>query len=294
MQIKRSLSRRTFIVFNYVFCIIVGLICVIPMIHILALSLSSYGPVIMGKVTLWPKELTFDNYTVVTRDRQFFTSYGVTMLRAAVGWAISLILTMMAAYPMSQPKTRFPARKYFVWLFMGTMLFSGGMIPTYLVVHGLGLIDTLWALVLPGSVGTYYIILMMNFMKALPDEITESAMIDGASHFTIMWRIVMPLCKPSVATVSLFIILGHWNAWFDGLIYIRKDALKPLQTYLRTIIIKDPGVTFESDIYMLMKNITTDATSGAKIFLALIPILIVYPFLQKYFTKGLVLGSVKG
>lgn len=294
MQIKRSLSRRTFIVFNYIFCIIVGLVCVIPMIHILALSLSSYGPVITGKVTLWPKELTFDNYTVVTRDQQFFTSYGVTMLRAAVGWAISLTMTMLAAYPMSQPKTRFPARKYFVWLFMGTMLFSGGMIPTYLVVHGLGLIDTLWALVLPGSVGTYYIILMMNFMKALPDEITESAMIDGASHFTIMWRIVMPLCKPSVATVSLFIILGHWNAWFDGLIYIRKDSLKPLQTYLRTIIIKDPSVTFESDIYMLMKNITTDATRGSKIFLALIPILIVYPFLQKYFTKGLVLGSVKG
>ena len=291
---RKNPSRTVFVVCNYIFCILMGLLCVMPMVHILALSLSSYGPVVTGRVTFLPKEFTLDNYAVVVRDRQFFTSYGVSVVRAALGWVIDITMTMLAAYPMSQTQQHFPARKIFVWIFMGTMLFSGGLIPTYLVVSGLGLIDTIWALVLPGAVATYYIILMMNFMKGLPDAISESAMIDGASHFTIMWRIVVPLCKPSIATVTLFIILGHWNAWFDGLIYIRSEGLKPLQTYLRTIIIADPSVTFESDIYMLMKNITTDATNGSKIFLALIPTLLVYPFLQKYFTKGIVLGSVKG
>jgi len=291
---KMTVSRAVFVVVNYIFCILVTAVCVMPMVHIFALSLSSYGPVVMGKVTFLPMELTWDNYAVVIRDQQFFISYGVSIVRAVLGWLISIILTVLAAYPMSMSEIRFPARRFFVWIFMGTMLFYGGMIPTYLVVNGLGLIDTIWALVLPMAVSTYNIILMMNFMKSLPDEISESAMIDGASHYTIMARIIVPLCKPSIATVSLFIILSHWNAWFDGLIYIRNDALKPLQTYLRTIIISDPSVTFESDIYMLMKNITTDATNGAKIFLALIPILIVYPFLQKYFTKGIILGSVKG
>ena len=291
---KVSLSRRIFVVFNYFFCTLVGCICILPLIHILALSLSSYGPVIRGTVTFWPQEFTWDNYTVVIRDTQFFRSYFVSLIRCVLGWSLSIVLTVLAAYPMSQSQNRFPARKVFVWFFMGTMLFSGGMIPTYLVVSNLKLIDTMWALILPPAVGTYNIILMMNFMKGLPEEIAESAMIDGASHYKILRSIILPLSRPSLATVSLFIILQHWNAWFDGLIYIRSDSLKPLQTYLHSIILADPSVTFESDIYMLMKNITTDATNGSKIFLALIPILLIYPFLQKYFTKGIVLGSVKG
>ncbi len=291
---KMSPSRRVFVIFNYIFCCLIGLVCVLPMIHILAVSLSSYGPVVTGKVSFWPVQFSTDNYAVVTRDAQFFNSYMVSITRAVLGWMISITLTILAAYPMSQSQQNFPARRFFVWFFMGTMLFSGGMIPTYLVVHNLKLIDKIWALVLPGAVSTYNIILMMNFMRGLPEEISESAMIDGASHFDILTRITLPLCKSSLATVSLFIVLSHWNAWFDGLIYIRKESLKPLQTYLRTIIISDPSVTFESDIYMLIKNTTTDATNGAKIFLALIPILLIYPFLQKYFVKGIVMGSVKG
>ena len=291
---KRSVSRGIFIVINYILCIVAAALCILPMIHILALSLSSYDPVVMGKVVFWPMGFTWDNYSVVVRDQQFFTSYVVSVTRSVLGWAIGIFLTVLAAYPMSMSRTRFPARTFFVWVFMGTMLFSGGMIPTYLVVNGVGLIDTIWALVLPGAVGTFNVILIMNFMKGLPEEISESAMIDGASHTRILFQIIIPLSKASIATVSLFIILEHWNAWFDGLIYIRNATLKPLQTYLRTIIITDPSVTFESDIYMLMKNITTDATNGAKIFLALVPVLIVYPFLQKYFTKGIILGSVKG
>ena len=291
---KVSLSRRIFVVFNYCFCVLVGCICIMPLVHILALSLSSYGPVVRGVVNFLPQEFTWDSYTVVVRDTQFFHSYLVSLIRCVLGWMLSIVLTVLAAYPMSQSQNRFPARKFFVWFFMGTMLFSGGMIPTYLVVNNLKLIDTIWALILPPAVGTYNIILMMNFMKGLPEEIAESAMIDGASHYRILRSIILPLSKPSLATVSLFIILHHWNAWFDGLIYIRSDNLKPLQTYLHSIILADPSVTFESDIYMLMKNITTDATNGSKIFLALIPILLIYPFLQKYFTKGIVLGSVKG
>lgn len=177
---------------------------------------------------------------------------------------------------------------------MGTMLFSGGMIPIDLVVKSMGLINSIWSLLLPCAVSTYNIILMMNFMKGLPEALSESAFIDGAGHWVTMTRIILPLCLPSIATISLFIVLHHWNAWFDGMIYIKIPELKPLQTYLRSVIIVDADVsdsaTFLEDV---VANTSADGANGAKIFLALIPIMCVYPFLQKHFAKGLVRGSVK-
>jgi len=290
--IKDTPARRVFVIFNYIFCIALGIICLIPVVHILALSFSNKYEVMSGHVTLWPMGFTTENYDIVMKDAQFFGSYGITFIRAIVGWAVSITLTVLAAYPLAQRQVTFPARKYIVWYFMIAMIFNGGMIPTYIVVSEVGLIDSFWALILPCAINTYNIILMMNFIKALPDALQESAFIDGANHFTVMFKIILPLCLPSIATISLFIVMHHWNAWFDGSIYIRSEYLKPLQTYLRTIVIVDFAV--EIDLLEDAEALTSaDAANGAKIFLTMLPILCVYPFLQKYFAKGIVRGSVK-
>ena len=290
--IKATPARKVFVAFNYVFCIAIGIICLIPVVHILALSFSNKYEVMAGHVTLWPMGFTTENYEIVMRDAQFFRSYGVTILRSIVGWAVSIVLTVLAAYPLAQRQVTFPARKYIVVYFMIAMVFNGGMIPTYIVVSEVGLINSFWALILPCAINTYNIILMMNFIKALPDALQESAFIDGANHFTVLFKIILPLCLPSLATISLFIVMHHWNAWFDGSIYIRDESLKPLQTYLRSIVIVDSSVELTT-IEEMEAQTSADAANGAKIFLTMLPILCVYPFLQKYFAKGIVRGSVK-
>lgn len=293
MKKKQDFSRRAFIVFNYVFCILIGLLCVMPVVHILAVSLSSYGAVFSGHVSFWPVDFTLDNYRIVVRDAQFLTSFLVSIRRAALGWAISITLTVLAAYPMSLKRGVFPGRPFFVCLFMGSMLFYGGMIPSYLVVYRIGILNTMWALVLPTAVSTYNIILMMNFMKGLPEALSEAAYIDGAGHVRTLFTIILPLSLPSLATITLFIVLAHWNAWFDGMIYIKVGALKPLQTYLRSVIIDNASLEYDGNLEQVMINISSDGANGAKIFIALLPILCIYPFVQKHFAKGIVRGSVK-
>ena len=293
MKIRMNPARKAFVIFNYIFCILIGLLCVIPVIHIVAVSLSDKDAVFSGHVVFWPVRFTWENYEYVVRDAQFFRSYFVTIVRALLGWGVGIVVTMLAAYPMSLRKSMFPARQGFVWYFMVTMLFSGGMIPTYLVVKSVGLLDSIWSLLLPCAVNTYNIILMMNFMKGLPEALSESAFIDGAGHFRTMVSIIVPLCLPSVATISLFIVLQHWNAWFDGMIYVTDLNLKPLQTYLRSVIIVDSSVEANISMEDALENVTADGANGAKIFLAMLPIMCIYPFLQKHFAKGIVRGSVK-
>ena len=292
MAIKVSPARKTFLWANNIFCVVVALVCIAPVIHILALSFSGSNAVYAGRVTFWPLEFCLDNYEVIISDSQFFISYRLTIIRAVIGWIFGLIVTVLAAYPMSQRKVNFPARQGFVVYFMIIMLFNGGMIPTYLVVKELGLLDSIWSLILPSAVSTYNIILMMNFMKGLPESISESAFIDGAGHFRTLFQIILPLCLPSLATISLFIVLAHWNAWFDGMIYINDMNLKPLQTYMRSVIIVD-SATENMSIDDVMANVTAEGANAAKIFCVILPVMCVYPFLQKHFAKGIVRGSVK-
>lgn len=290
---RESTARRVFVVLNYVFCILMGLLCLMPVVHILAISFSSKLAVYGGNVYFWPTMFTLDNYEYVMRDSQFFHSYGITILRAVLAWCISMTLLVITAYPLSLPKYRFPAKRIFTWYFVFTMLFNGGMIPTYLVVKNTGLIDTIWSLILPSAVPTFYLILMMNYIKGLPDALMEAAYIDGAGHIETLVQIVLPLSLPALASISLFLILAHWNDYFMAMIYIRDMKLKPLQAYLRSIIIVEPGATDAASVESLAQNLTPDATNGAKIFLGLLPIMVVYPFLQKYFAQGIVRGSVK-
>ena len=263
-----------------------------PVLHTLALSFSGRNAVYSGRVSFWPMEFTTENYNTIIADQQFFVSYRITILRAILGWLVGLIVTVLAAYPMSLRRVNFPARQGFVVYFMIIMLFNGGMIPTYLVVKEVGLLDHIWSLILPCAVSTYNIILMMNFMKGLPESISESAFIDGAGHFRTLFQIILPLCLPSLATISLFIVLQHWNAWFDGMIYINDTNLKPLQTYMRSVIIVDAS-TQNLSVDDVMAEVTSEAADAAKIFCAILPVMCVYPFLQKHFAKGIVRGSVK-
>ena len=294
MRRKESLSRRIFVACNYVLCLLAGLICLLPLVHILAVSFSSKLAVFSGKVVFTPIEFTFDNYLFVMRDSQFFHAYGVTILRVALGWIISITLLVLAAYPLALPESRFGAKTFFTWYFVIIMLFSGGMIPTYLIVNATGLIDTIWALVIPGSLSVFNLILMKNYFKTLPEALYEAAYIDGAGHVTTLVKIILPLSMPALASISLFVIMGHWNAYFDGMIYIRSENLKPLQTYLRSVIIVEPSPADAASVEALEQNLTPDATNGAKIFLGLLPIMTLYPFFQKHFAKGIVRGSVKG
>lgn len=289
---KEALSRRIFILFNYIFLALVAIICIFPMLHILAVSLSSKAAVNSGAVIAWPVGFQLETYKFVMGELAFFTSFIVSVKRTVLGIVVNMLLTILAAYPLSLSKRKFSCREFYVWFFMITMLFGGGLIPGYLIVRNTGLIDSIWALIIPGAVPVFNVILLHNFFKELPDEISESAFIDGAGHWTVLLKILVPLSKAVLATLVLFVAVGHWNSWFDGMLYMNNPNKYPLQTYLQTIIVQIDlkTVTSLSDV----ANISQKNSKAAQIIVAMLPILIVYPFLQKYFTKGIILGSVKG
>lgn len=293
MKYELSLSRKAFIVLNYTMCILVGLICLAPMIYVLSLSFSSKDAIIGGKVTLLPVSFTLSNYQYVMKDAQFYHSFGISILRTVLGVALQLTMTILTAYPLSISRLKFPQRPIYTWFFIVTMVFSGGLIPTYLVVSNTGLLNTIWALLLPYAVPVYYVILLQNYIKTLPEALSESAALDGAGHWRIMAQIILPLCKPCLATLILFMAVGHWNEWFDGMLYINDNHLFPLQTYLRGLIV-ETNMNQLTDIRSLANQVASVGADTAKIFLAMLPILMVYPFLQRFFVTGIVMGSVKG
>jgi putative aldouronate transport system permease protein len=289
---KEPVSRRIFVVINYIFLGFVSLICIFPMIHILAISLSSNAKVNAGVVSILPIEFQLNTYKFVIGNSKFYTAFFVSVERTVLGIVIDMLFTILAAYPLSMSKHKFKGREFYIWFFVVTMLFSGGLIPGYLIVKYTGLMDTIWALIIPGAVPVFNIILLQNFIKALPDEISESAFIDGAGHWTVLFKIIIPLCKPVIATLILFVAVTHWNSWFDGMLYMNRPEHYPLQTYLQTIVVQInlQTVTNLNDV----KDICEENSKAAQIIVAMLPILIIYPFLQKYFTKGIILGSVKG
>lgn len=271
--------------------------CLVPLIHILALSFSGASYTDSNMVTLIPKGFTLAAYKYVMQNSMFWRAFGVTITRLAVGVPLGLLLTILAAYPLSKEEQYFPARKIYMWLFMFVMIFNAGLVPTYLLIKDLKMMDTIWALVLPMGVNVFNIVLMMNFFRGIPREIEESALVDGAKQHTILWKLYLPLAKPSIATITLFTFMGHWNSWMDGRIYMNSTSNYPLQTYLQNVLQSSDQVLLNSN--NMQSIIERMAVSGqnlraAQLFISMIPLLIIYPFLQKYFTAGLVMGSVKG
>ncbi|WJH37521.1 carbohydrate ABC transporter permease [Paenibacillus aurantius] len=275
--------------------IALSLLCILPLIHIAAISFSSNLAASSGQVSLWPVDFTTDAYHFVLGKPDFLHSLAVTLKRVAIGVPINLLLTLLMAYPLSKEQRVFPWRTAYAWFVVFTMLFHGGLIPLYMTVRETGILNTIWALILPGAVPVFNVVLVLNFFRQLPKELEEAAFIDGAGHWTMLAKVFVPLSLPVLATITLFSTVGHWNAWFDGMIFMKSPEHYPLQTYLRTIIIKLDFTSLGSeDAIREAENISERTTRAAQIFLGSLPILLVYPFLQKYFMKGMVLGSVKG
>lgn len=290
---RSSAGRLAFQIANYTLMIAMAILCLLPLVNVLALSLSSSGAAIAGRVSLWPVEFTLKSYHFMFEKPEFSRSLFVTLQRVALGTPLSMLLTVMAAYPLSKPVSKFRLRTVYVWLFVFTILFSGGLVPWYMTIRDVGLIDSIWALVLPGAVPVFNIILLLNFFRGLPKDLEESAFIDGANHWTVLGKIYLPLSLPALATLVLFTVVGSWNAWFDGLILMNSPHNYPLSTYLQNIVVSQNLTTLTVEQMKALAEISNRTVKSAQIFLAALPILLLYPFLQKYFVKGITIGAVK-
>lgn len=282
---------RVFDVFNYIFVGFLGLIMLLPFIYIIAASFATEAEIAMRPFFLIPETFTLESYRYIFSTNTFVRSLLVTIMVTIVGTIVQLFLTVTFAYPLS--RKQMPGRNALLNLVIFAMLFSGGMIPTYLVVKGLGLLDTYWALILPGAISPFNMMIIKNYFQELPTELEESAKMDGCTDIGVFWRIFLPLSKPVLATFSLFYAVGIWNDFMSGLLYINDSTKWPIQVLLRQITMSSSAV---NAMGMMDPNYVPpeQGIKFAVIIVATLPILVFYPFLQKHFTKGMLVGSVKG
>lgn len=282
-------GERIFGVFNYIFVTVIALTCLLPFIHILAKSFSDNISVLSKEVIFWPKGWNTKSYEYVINNSQFLRSLLNSIYITAAGTAVSMLVTVLTAYVFT--RQGLPFQKLIVRLFIVTMFFSGGMIPTYVLYSNLKLLDTYAVLILPGAVGVFNIVLMRNFFESISPSLEESAKIDGASNIRILFQIYLPLSKAALATISLFFAVGKWNAYFNAVMYTTKRSLMPIQLYLRNILLSLDTV-MEQDP-QLLEYVAGEGVRAATIIAAMLPIMIVYPFLQKYFVQGVMIGAIK-
>ena len=281
----------------YLLLAIFSLLCLVPLLNTLAISFSDRTSAAAGKVYFWPVNFTVAAYKEMLKDRQFFVSFGVSVVRVIIGTVIHLAFSVPMAYALSRPKSVFRARNIYMWLVVFTMLFNGGLVATYIWIKDMGMVDTMWALTPPWAVQVYNVIVLMNFMKGLPKELEEAALIDGSNPLNTLLKIIVPLSMPSIATITLLCVIGHWNDYFTGRIYINSPSKLPLQTYIYALSTEMSAATLvgltPEEIVAKMK-VSSLTFNCAKVVIATIPVLLIYPWLQKYFVKGLVMGAVKG
>ena len=290
MRIKKSLGTRIGDFLIYAFLILLTLSIIAPFWDILCESLTDGW--VTGFARLWPSKITFINYEEVLGNRSIWSGYRETIIRTVLGTSLNMIFTIIGAYCLS--KKRFPMRKLWTLMIVIPMFFSGGLIPSYLWNVQLGLRNTRWVLILPGLISSYNLIVMRNFFSGVPTELEESAYIDGANNLQILVRIYLPVSTAVLATVSLWNMVGHWNSWFDASIYITDSRLQPLQIVLRRIINAGQEALEEMGGSSNTKTGRLDNLKSATLFVVMLPIMCVYPFLQKYFMKGTLVGSIKG
>ena len=286
-------GERTFETINLIVLILIGALMLFPFLNMAAKSFSSENAILTGKVLFWPVGFQTGTYKYVIRQAQFWNSFKVSVMITLMGTAGAMIISCLTAYPLS--KTWLYGRKPLLLLFVFTMLFGGGMVPSYLLMRSLGLINTIWVLFVPAMLSVYNMILLKNFFEDIPDSIEESAELDGAGSLRILVSIVLPMSLPAIATIAQFYAVGFWDNYMSGLLYITKPELKPLQQYLYEIVTESINVDKEMSMDAQENAaLNTDAIRSATIMLACVPIMCVYPFLQKYFVKGMRVGSVKG
>ena len=291
-----SISYRTFNVVNMLLLLLLTIACLFPIVHMLAVSFSSKGAVTSGLVTVWPIEFTLTSYSYVFQNQSFIDSFLVSLERVVLGVGVNMVFSLLIAYPLSKEATVFRSRTWYAWFFVFTMLFGGGTIPVFLTVKETGLLDSIWSLILPGALPIFNVLLIMNYMRTLPKALEESSYMDGAGHFRTLWSIYLPLTLPSLATIALFSLVSHWNSWFDGMIYMDRPEHYPLATYLQSLLRFDAldQTNLSLEQVIVQQTVSNRTARAAQIFIAAFPILAVYPFFQRYFVKGLVVGSVKG
>lgn len=287
--IKLSVSYRIFLVFNTIFMILISVITLYPFLYLVAQSFSSEAAIVQGAVKLWPVDFNVTTYISVITKGDFIKYYGNTIWYSFIGTLLSLLFSAMLAYPLSKPELRL--NKFFTPFIIFTMYFGGGLIPNYVLMSRLGLKDSTLAFIIPGLIGTYYVLLMKSFFASIPRDLEEAGAIDGLTHFGIFARIVIPLSKPIMATMTLFYIVGYWNNWFNAFLYLDEKSRWPVAYYLRQIIngtatSNDPGAV--ADAAQIASNI-----KSCCMVLTAFPLICIYPFIQKYFVQGMMLGGVK-
>jgi putative aldouronate transport system permease protein len=274
----------------YLLLLLFALVCVIPFYYVIMVSFSDPSLVKEGEIIFWPKGFSTEAMRIVLRQKKFLNAFEISFIRTVLGTALNLSVQCMMAYALS--KKYLKGEKIFMFMVIFAMLFNGGIIPTYLIVRNTGLLDTIWALIIPNAVNPWNIIILTSFFSSIPDSIEESAKIDGANDIIIFLRLIIPLSIPAVATIGLFIAVGHWNALMDAVLYINKTTLKPLQTYLMDLIMSaQMQEMFQNQVEQELPVLSVQC---AAIFAGTLPILLVYPFIQRYFVKGIMIGAIKG
>lgn len=288
-----SRGEKIFNVFNILFLTGVSLVALYPFIYTLSISLSTAAEANRDSLHLYPREISLAAYRIVLSTPEILTGYINTLLRTVLGTALTLLMTCIAAYPLARKEL--PHRGLIVFLILFTMIFDGGLVPKYLLIKNLGLLNSIWALVLPMMLTAFNIIVVKNFFQQIPSSLHEAARIDGASEASILFRIYIPLSKPVLATVALWTAVVHWNQWFDAMLYITDDRKQVLQNFLQRIVIESS--TQMLDLGMSSTDITQftpETVKAATVIVTILPIICFYPFVQKYFVKGILLGSIKG
>ncbi|UQZ81727.1 L-arabinose transport system permease protein AraQ [Paenibacillus konkukensis] len=287
---RTGTSRQWFTMFNFTFLTFAGLMMLLPFVNILAGSFSGGTAIVQGRVTLLPVDFTFANYSSVLSNAAIWKSIGVTVYITVFGTLLNLFFTSLMAYGLARKGLK--GRSFFILLVLFAMIFPAPLIPSYLVVKYLGMLNTLWALIVPGLIGAFNLIIMISFFQAIPEGLTEAAKIDGCSEYRTYWSIVLPLSMPSLTTIGLFYAVGHWNGYFSALMYLRDPALYPMQVKLRQLIVESDAANVMQSVQMSMQSV--EGIKMATIIVAAVPVLLIYPFIQKHFIKGAMLGSVKG
>ena len=285
-----SKGEKAFDIVNIIFLTIFSLLCLVPFINILATSFATPAEITTRTFILFPRTFSLDAYRYILSTPTIFKSIGVSLFVTIVGTFISMVLTSFMAYALSRRYLH--GRSFVNFLVVFTMLFSGGMIPTFLVVNNLGLIDSIWSLILPGAVSAYNMIIMRNFFQGIPDSLEESAKMDGCTDLGVFFRIILPLSLPSIATISLFYAVNYWNTYQSAILYINDSSKWPVQVLLRQIVLVSSGLNADASVVDVVPP--AQSVKMAVIIIATLPMLIAYPFVQKYFVKGAMVGSVKG
>jgi len=280
---------------NVLFMLFVIVVCVYPFVYILAISFNDGIDAQRGGIFLYPRKFSLENYKTVFKNQSIMRAYGVTVYRTVIGTLVGLFFNALAAFALA--KNHLPMRRIFYYMIIVPMYFWGGLIPFFIVIMKLGLLNNLLVYIIPGLYVPYYMILLISFFKQIPASLEDSARIDGASEFLIFWALVIPVSKPVLAAISLFLGVWHWNDWYDGYVYMSNSTLWPIQTLLLNIIKSSDSSSFlksSGHFFLRRRKVTMESVKMATIIISVAPIIMVYPFLQRYFVKGIMIGSLKG